>query len=445
MGEKELPEGWVYSRLGDVTTKPQYGWTSKAGFTGRVKYLRTTDLSKGKVDWNNVPFCLYEPDDIEKYQLQKDDIVISRAGTVGLSFRIKEVPNDAVFASYLIRFKPILVESKFIEYFLLSADYWNEITEASAGIAVQNINAPKISNISIPLPPLAEQNRIVEKLDKLFASIEIVKTKLDTIPQLLKKFRQAVLSQAVTGKLTEKWREGKELGEWKEVILNDICQKITDGDHQSPPKSDIGIPFIVISDISKSDLALGNVTRFVPLDYYDALQEYRKPRKNDILYTVTGSFGIPVLVESDDPFCFQRHIGLVRPDEEKILPKLLFYYLKSDIVFNQAVAVATGTAQLTVPLGGLRKFVFNIPLLQEQQKILSRVENLFVKADIMEKKYQVLKAQIDNLPQAILSKAFKGELVPQDPIDESASELLERIKEIQSLSKKISKLTQVVA
>src|SRR6266576_2857433 len=102
-----LPNGWVSTTLGEICSKPQYGWTCKAAKYGRVKYVRTTDISGGKIDWDDVPFCAEIPDDVEKYRVRADDILVSRAGSVGVSYRITEVPFDAVFASYLIRFKPL--------------------------------------------------------------------------------------------------------------------------------------------------------------------------------------------------------------------------------------------------------------------------------------------------------------------------------------------------
>src|SRR5437773_10915648 len=131
----QLPEGWSQTTLGNICSKPQYGWTSKASRKGRIKYVRTTDISNGLIDWEDVPFCELEPDDIEKFRVRENDILVSRAGSVGVSFRIKDVPYDAVFASYLIRFNPLeCVLPKYVEYFLRSYDYWRAISEFSAGI-----------------------------------------------------------------------------------------------------------------------------------------------------------------------------------------------------------------------------------------------------------------------------------------------------------------------
>ena len=152
---EQLPDGWVEVSLSDVCTKPQYGWTSKAGKEGKIKYLRTTDISNGDLNWETVPFCIEEPDNIDKYQVRKNDILVSRAGSVGLSFRITEdVDFPAAFASYLIRFQPTEVAlPQLVEYFLQSDAYWNQISDFSAGIAVPNVNGSKLETLVLPSRP----------------------------------------------------------------------------------------------------------------------------------------------------------------------------------------------------------------------------------------------------------------------------------------------------
>src|SRR3989344_6392272 len=208
-----LPTSWIQVKLGDVTSKPQYGWTSKASTSGRVKYLRTTDLSNGKVDWSSVPFCLDEPKDINSFQLFHNDIVVSRAGSIGLSYRIDNPPINSVFASYLIRFRPVIIDVRIIEHFLKSDQYWKIINEVASGIAMQNINATKISEIDFPLAPLNEQKRIADKLDSFYNHLDIAKKKLDNIPELIRRLKQSILKQAISGKLTEEWRNNNTVSE----------------------------------------------------------------------------------------------------------------------------------------------------------------------------------------------------------------------------------------
>ena len=199
-----LPAGWIWTTIEAICTPPQYGYTTKAATDGDIKLLRTTDITSGQIDWEKVPFCFVNPDDPEKYLLQQDDIVISRAGSVGVSYLI-ENPKYSVFASYLIRFKP-LIYKKFFKYFLDSPFYWKSISEKKLGIAIPNVNASKLKTIEFPLPPLAEQHRIVAKIEELFSDLDHSVAALEQARKQLKIYRQAVLKYAFEGKLTEKWR-----------------------------------------------------------------------------------------------------------------------------------------------------------------------------------------------------------------------------------------------
>lgn len=214
--------------------------------------------------------------------------------------------------------------------------------------------------------------------------------------------------------------------------LSNYCLSITDGDHQAPPRAERGIPFITISAINDGRVDLAKATRFVPAEYLEGLKTTRKAQAGDVLYSVTGSFGIPELVRDEEPFVFQRHIALLRPDPLKCDAHWLTYVMAAPQIFKQARAIATGTAQLTVPLSGLR--VIQLPRmdLSEQRKISTKLDDVFARADRLEAEAARARALLDRLEAAILTKAFKGELVPQDPNDEPASALLERIKATRS-------------
>ena len=195
----ELPEGWVWTKLGEVASDPQYGWTTSAAVHGKLRLLRTTDITSGYVDWTSVPFCKDEPPDIQKYLLHDGDIVISRAGSVGYSHLVKN-PPDAIFASYLIRFKPLINRSYFA-LFLMSPSYWESISEKSIGIALANVNASKLKQISIPFPPLPEQHRIVEEIERCFSVADQIEKTLDHSLKQAERLRQSILKRAFEGKL----------------------------------------------------------------------------------------------------------------------------------------------------------------------------------------------------------------------------------------------------
>lgn len=153
---------------------------------------------------------------------------------------------------------------------------------------------------------------------------------------------------------------------WQWVRLASICKSIADGDHQPPPQTLNGVPFLVISDVSSGEIDFSK-TRFVPRSYFDALANTRIPSKNDILFTVTGSYGIVVAVQTDSDFCFQRHIALLKPclfDSD-----FLSIWLSTPLVFEQCKKVATGTAQKTVGINSLKNMLIPIPPKEEQHRI----------------------------------------------------------------------------
>lgn len=157
------------------------------------------------------------------------------------------------------------------------------------------------------------------------------------------------------------------------VELAEVCDAVTDGDHLPPPKAHSGVPFITISNINDGASIDFSDTFYVPQEYYDSLALTRRPRRNDVLYAVTGSYGISTLVEFNAEFCFQRHIALLRPSK-KILPQYLFSVMRSDHVKTQADSLATGMAQKTVSLKVLRSFTIPLPPLPEQERIVADIE-----------------------------------------------------------------------
>ncbi|AKJ27271.1 restriction endonuclease subunit S [Caldimonas brevitalea] len=255
---------------------------------------------------------------------------------------------------------------------------------------------------------------------------------------------------------------------WEWICAADVCVVITDGDHQAPPKAHSGVPFLVIGDVRDGAVGLGSATRFVPREYFDALDWGKKPLQGDILYTTVGSLGIPVPVVHQQVFCFQRHIALLRPG----LPELQAYLtlaLQSRLAFDQAASGATGIAQKTVPLSVLRSLRLPLPPLAEQSRIVARVDELMRLCDALEAKGRLGAEQharllgtllgtlidsstpeelaanwqriadhfdllldrpeaVDALEQTILQLAVRGLLVQQDANDETASDLLARVR-----------------
>ncbi len=255
---------------------------------------------------------------------------------------------------------------------------------------------------------------------------------------LLARIRKEKERLVKEGKLKKKDLEVKPISEdekpfeipdsWEWVRLKTISRSITDGDHMPPPKNDSGIPFLVISNIIKGYIDFSN-TRFVPQSYFDKITPDRKAEKGDVLFTVTGSYGKAVLNKTDSTFCFQRHIALVKP---LIYSAFVEVILNSPYIKAECDDKATGMAQKTVGIDTLRSFVIPLPPLVEQKRIVAKIEELLPKVKEYGKAQDALNKLNAELPErlkkSILQEAIEGRLVPQDPYDEPASVLLDKIR-----------------
>lgn len=253
-----------------------------------------------------------------------------------------------------------------------------------------------IEKQEIEIPTVLKQKETVSRIEELFSSLDNAIETLNKIKMQLEVYRQAVLKEAFA-KCSE------------HVAVDSITQHVTDGDHMPPPKADTGVPFIMISNIQGNSICWEN-TAFVGREYFEKIDCKRKPQRGDVLYTVTGSYGIPVFVDYDKDFCFQRHIALLRPNE-RIAQKYLYYSLMSPDVFSQATKGATGTAQKTVGLGVLRKIkIPYISDLTEQMKIVENVENNLSTCDSIEQTVNTALNEAEAMRQSILKEAFEGRL-----------------------------------
>lgn len=347
--------------------------------------------------------------------------VIGRAGISKMDYL------DVAFGAFLLLVRPSTkVNQRYIDYFFLSDNYRNRIKKLASGININNIRGEYITETLVPLAPLAEQQRIVDRIESLFAKLDEAKEKAQAVVDSFETRKAAILHKAFTGELTAKWRKEHGVGmeSWEVRTLDSVCSSIFDGDHMPPPKAESGIPFLVISNVNTGHLTFEN-TRFVPQEYYDTLSDTRKPQLGDVLYTLVGSFGIPVVVNSKRPFCFQRHMALLRPID--VSPQFLWYILQTPEMYDKVSSIATGTAQLTVPIKGLRAMTIPRPNIAEQVEIVRILDGFFAREQSAKEAAEAVIDQIDLMKKSILARAFRGELGTNDPSEESAVELLKQI------------------
>ncbi|MBS0153589.1 MAG: restriction endonuclease subunit S [Nitrospira sp.] len=290
------------------------------------------------------------------------------------------------------------LQHKFLYFYLSSiVDLLNSL---GTGATFKELSGGKLKEVTVPVPPLLEQRRIVGILDEAFDGLATATVNAEKNLQNARAFFESHV-QAV---FSEAWRDSEV------VPLTELASDITDGDHLPPPKTSTGIPFITIGNIVKSSRKIDfSDTYKVSRDYFDSLKSNRRPQRGDVLYTVTGSFGIPVLIDDWQEFCFQRHIGLIRP-KSRVDSRWLSYLMLSPQVFAQADAAATGAAQRTVSLKALRSFVVPSMSLIRQEKMAAQLDALAAETQRLESIYQRKLAALGELKKSLLHQAFTGQL-----------------------------------
>jgi type I restriction enzyme S subunit len=310
-----------------------------------------------------------------------------------------------------------------------------QIAGTAAGIcARQRWNASKLAKLSLPLAPLDEQKRIADKLDAVLGRVDACRERLDRVPDILKRFRQAVLAAATSGKLTEDWRgpgTDVEVTAWEHATIGALLDgKPRNGysprsvEHQTPVKS-------LTLTATASGRFLPQHFKYIDKEIPENSHLWLQP--DDILIQRANTIAyVGVSAVYDGP-----PSGFIYPDlmmkcraNERVQTKFLHYLLLSDPVRRHFRENATGTAGNMPKIN--QQTVLTAPALlppfEEQSEIVRRVESLFAYADRLEARYTTARAQVERLTPALLAKAFRGELVPQDPNDEPASVLLERIR-----------------
>ncbi len=419
----ELPKGWIECQLDEI-----FSIKKEKGIPNNTPYLEI-----GDININTKNYLLKDKPSVKGCKkVSKNDVVISRVRpTRGAISLIKENELD-VSSAFTVVSNEHKLNQRLLFYFLAWNDsFLNTLGENCTGTMYPTVSEGFISAYKILVPPRNEQDLIVAKLDKLLSKVETAKARLDTIPQTLKRFRQSVLSAAVSGELTKEWKvENKISEEWMSVYLKEISEKIQIGPfgtqlHKSDYISN-GIPLINPTHIQNylivPDLSFTiNKKKFLELKNYHLLH-------GDIIMGRRGEMGRCALVsEKENNWICGTGSFFIRPNK-KIDSKFLFLVLRSDDIKKFLEGESKGTTMSNLNLTILKNVPISFPILEEQKEIVRRVEQLFKLADQIEARYDKAKQYTEKLTQSILSKAFRGELVPQDPNDEPAEILLKRIK-----------------
>ncbi|AQT61981.1 restriction endonuclease subunit S [Cellvibrio sp. PSBB023] len=434
MSDFNLPEGWSVCTLADI---------------GNIQTGNTPP--KKQPDFYGDSFPIFKPGDLDagsrvlhaSEYLSEAGRAVSRFIPAGSTYvtcigatigKTGFVVVDGTCNQQINTITPEFgLSQKWIFYWICSPNMQTAIISNSSSTTLPILNKSKFSSLETIIPPLAEQQQIAQKLDELLAQVDTLKTRLDAIPNILKRFRQSVLAAAVSGRLTEEWRGENRLANWLETTLSECSDRIGDGLHGTPSYSKDGdFYFINGNNLSNGKIVIKDSTKKVNFE------EYNKHKKdlnlNTLLVSINGTIGNLALYQGEPVIlgksaCYINFKPLMNRN-------FAFILLSSFNFFEYAVREATGATIQNVPLKAIRNYRFCLPSLEEQTEIVRRVEQLFAYADQIEQRVKDAQARVNHLAQSILAKAFRGELTAdwraQNPElisgENSAAALLERIK-----------------
>ncbi len=398
-----IPEEWEVVRLGDkkMTDGLYYGITAKATAENtRIKMLRTTDIKDYSTDWETLPFCKItdKRNDLDKYFLRKGDLIVARAGTVGVSVLVDRDFNDTIFGSYLIKVKlKPTVNPKFIHYFFQSALYWKHL-QGAQGSTLKNINLPLLKSLRIPLPPLHEQQKIAHVLKSLDEAIQAIEDSISKLERLKKGLMQELLTKGIGHKNFKNTEIGRIPEEWKVVRLGK-CTEIIMG--QSPPgnaynTAEKGLP--LINGPAEFGERYPNITKWTT-------KKTKTSKKDDLLICVRGHTTGRLNI-SDREYCIGRGVAAIRGINGLTNNMFLYYILEKlrDKIYR--IAYAAGSTFPNITRVQLNNFLIPLPPLHEQQKIAEILSTL----DELIQTKREKKVRMEKIKKAVMNKLLTGEI-----------------------------------
>jgi type I restriction enzyme S subunit len=488
----ELPRGWVRTTIGDVADSMKNGLYKPASSyaDNGIACLRMYNIDAGKIVWKNIKRMKLAAEEVRQFGLLPGDLLVNRVNSRELVGKAAVIPRDTetcVFESKNIRLRlrRDLVCPELVNYKLLLSGSQHFTHNAQQVVGMASISQPQIAAFELFLPPLAEQRRIVAKLEKLLTQVNACQARLSRIPVLLKRFRQSALAAACSGRLTADWREGNHhiqtatellrafpveqkttkkragrlwgAGEVPQLTDEEleglpstwVWTKVGELGYDSADAVQVGPMSMQSRDFTEKGVPVLNVgcvqlngfdeskLDHMPTEKADSFSRY-KIAADDILFTRSGTVGRCALATSrQDGWLMTFHLLRVRPNPGKCLPKYLLFVLQgSSNVLRQTTGAAIGSTRAGFNTRLLAELDVPLPPFGEQQEIVHRIESLFALADRLEARFAEAQKRVNSITQSILAKAFRGELVPTEAelaksegrSFESAEELLTRIR-----------------
>ena len=417
----ELPEGWKWCRLGDCSSLISKGTTPKGGKEAYIKeginFLRIENLNEdGSINHSNISHISKEEHEgsLKRSILEAGDLLISIAGTLGKVGFVREcdLPMNTNQAIAFVRLHKNLFENMYLKYAIESPLVNNELLSKTKVTSIPNLTLEIISNCKIPLPPtLSEQQRIVNRIESMFAKLDEAKEKAQNVVDGFETRKAAILHKAFTGELTAKWRKENGVSDdsWEEKTIGEISSKITDGEHSTPKRVDQFCGYYLLSarNIHNGEIRLDDVD-FVTENEYERIRKRCNPNKNDILISCSGSIGRVCVIQDNNKYVMVRSAAMVKLLQDN--PFYIAYMLQSFNVQQQIEKTKKQSCQANLFLGAIKQLLLPVPTLPEQVEIVRILDIIIEKENKAKQAAEAVLEQIDLLKKSILARAFRGEL-----------------------------------
>lgn len=432
----DVPENWVWVRLGEVVdvlngdrgkNYPAKSTLSKEG----IPFISAANLCDNIVVEDDL-LCMSE----EQYsklsagKLMLNDIVLCIRGSLGKHGKFPFKKGAIASSLVIMRSKDRgrLTDGYVMQYLDVPL-FYDEIKKYDNGTAQPNLAAKNLELFSFPLPPRSEQQRIVERIEELFAKLDEAKERLQEAADSFAVRKAAILYKAFTGELTKQWRRENGVSDesWEEKKGEDFFEYVTSGSRGwAKYYSDKGSIFVRMGNLNHGTIELDfSDIQYVELP--DQVEGQRsKLQKNDILISITADVGMIGLVREDMDAYINQHVALARPKND-LYAEFLAWYFVSDVGLQQMQNKQRGATKIGLGLQDIRSIILKIPTLSEQHEIVRLIDDLLARERAARQATEQALASIDLMKKSILARAFRGELGTNKASEASALELLRQV------------------
>lgn len=423
----EVPENWVWVRLGAIAEIVTGGTPSKKHpeyYGGNFPFYKPSDLDQGRLTYDASEYLSEEGKNVSRI-IPKNSTAVCCIGSIGkCGYLMCEGTTNQQINSAIPK-----INSLCLYYYLCTENFVQDLLSMASATTIAIVNKSKMESCAFPLPPLSEQQRIVERIEELLAKLDEAKERLQEGAYSFAVRKAAILHKAFTGELTKQWRweNGVSYESWEEKKGEDFFEYVTSGSRGwAKYYSDKGSIFIRMGNLNHGTIELDfSDIQYVELP--DQVEGQRsKLQKNDILISITADVGMIALVREDMDAYINQHVALARPKND-LYAEFLAWYFVSDDGLQQMQNKQRGATKIGLGLQDIRSIILKIPTLPEQHEIVRLIDDLLARERAAQQAAEQALASIDLMKKSILARAFRGELGTNKASEASALELLKQV------------------